>query len=389
MSAEAGDGPKQDNNNVPNQAKNWNEALDKYDSPNSAVVWIAWLLGQLVVSVLLLILSGFHFGLVQYDLCDSYNVSNTSNSTGSPTCEGFSGTILALAILACILSIFDAAMNLHYLTHKVFDGKPAANNNDQCKDGAERLSCFRKTTLKFPSNMLRVCYCWILVHAILVTVAANTYEWSWQTDDLSVLANTAIFFLTTTAYLLLIVAMVMWHGCCYTLSCCWREETDKNNSISILREKMTAGLMTAPLMTAGLIVSNTLCMAVTLVVFFCFKPDPSSDYSRRAVGLAFVLVYVSTTSIIWWVTLVYLYMYFDSSKRCKTKSFIIAIVAAVTIISGWIIPLLIKFFDQPLFGLLFFIFPFIAWVIGGISIIYCKSTTINQSDNKDGNTVVV
>ena len=63
MSAEAGDGPKQDNNNVPNQAKNWNEALDKYDSPNSAVVWIAWLLGQLVVSVLLLILSGFHFGL--------------------------------------------------------------------------------------------------------------------------------------------------------------------------------------------------------------------------------------------------------------------------------------------------------------------------------------
>ena len=44
-------------------AEKWNKALDKYDPPNSAVVWIVWLIGQLTVSVLLLTLSGFHFGL--------------------------------------------------------------------------------------------------------------------------------------------------------------------------------------------------------------------------------------------------------------------------------------------------------------------------------------
>ena len=52
-------------------AEKWNKALDKYDPPNSAVVWIVWLIGQLTVSVLLLTLSGFHFGLVKPDLCDS------------------------------------------------------------------------------------------------------------------------------------------------------------------------------------------------------------------------------------------------------------------------------------------------------------------------------
>ena len=335
--------------------KEWNEALDEYDPPKSAVVWIVWLLGQLVVSVLLLMLSGFHFGLVRYHQCDSYNVSNftntnSSNSTGRPTC-GFTATVLALAIIACIVSVFDAAMSLHYLTHKVLD-KPEDNN--QCKNGAERLSCF-SSSKKFPSNTLRVLYCWILVHVILIFVAANTYKWSWETDELSVLTNTAIFFLTTTVYLLLIVTMVLWHGCCYTLgSCCqiWREETDDNAQnvnllVPVVRlSELFSNLwkkIAAPLMTAGLIISNTLCMAVTLIVFFCSKPNPH----KRDIGLAFVLVYVIVTSTFWWSMLACWYLYFDPSKCSKTKSIAIAIIFAViiiiTILLGVIIPLLIGF----------------------------------------------
>ena len=170
------------------------ESLDAYDPPSSAVVWIAWLLGQIVVSCLLLMLSGFHFGLVKPDLCDKVS-SNTSNSTiGSPICA-FSASVLALAILSCIVSVIDAARTLPYLRSIL---KPEKSQDQITNVEAKRLQgCFSSNNF-LSCNMVRVWYCWILVHSILITVAANTYEWSWETDELSVLANTATFFLRCT-----------------------------------------------------------------------------------------------------------------------------------------------------------------------------------------------
>ena len=171
------------------------ESLDAYDPPSSAVVWIAWLFGQIVVSCLLLMLSGFHFGLVKSDLCDKVTAvsRNASNSTiGSPTCT-FSASVLVLAILSCIVSVIDAARTLPYLKSIL---KSEKSPQDQItNDEAERLrGCFSSNRcLSF--NIVRMWYCWILVHSILITVAANTYEWSWETDELSVLVNTATFFL--------------------------------------------------------------------------------------------------------------------------------------------------------------------------------------------------
>ena len=216
--------------------------LDAYDPPSSAVIWIAWLIGQILVSCLLLMLSGFHFGLVKPELCDEVTTvsSNTSNSTiGSPTCA-FSGSVLALAILSCIVSVIDAARTLPYLKSIL---QPEKSQDQITNVEAERLrGCFSSNKcLSF--NIVRVWYCWILVHSILITVAANTYEWSWETDELSVLVNSATFFLTCTVYILIIIAMVTW-----LISCCCSEKTkerceqrEQQGTAGIREQQGTAG----------------------------------------------------------------------------------------------------------------------------------------------------
>ena len=296
-----------DENNAANQRPapavedEWKiESLDAYDPPSSAVVWIAWLFGQIVASCLLLMLSGFHFGLVKPDLCDNVTAvssNTTSNSTiGSPTCA-FSASVLALAILSCIVSVIDAARTLPYLKSIL---KPEKSQDQITNVEAERLrGCFSSNKyLSF--NIVRVCYCWILVHSILITVAANTYEWSWETDELSVLANTATFFLTCTVYILIIVAVVTW-----LIGCYFSEKTRQKDQQGAGKDdnKIMKRLFVTTMLTVGLVVSSVLCMVSTLVLFFYPKPG-SSD---RIVGLIVVMVYVVITSIAWLIILSILY----------------------------------------------------------------------------------
>ena len=120
-------------NGTTNANVKWKDALEKFDTPNSAVVWVVWLLGQLTVSVLLLSLTGLHFGLT--NPCSFYNTttdaSNNMTTKGALSC-GFSVTVLILVILACIASIVDATINYKSLIHKVFD-KPSATQDSTSK----------------------------------------------------------------------------------------------------------------------------------------------------------------------------------------------------------------------------------------------------------------
>ena len=356
--------------------------MDKYDPPNSAVVWIVWLIGQLTVSVLLLTLSGFHFGLVKPDLCDFYNATEASNNMtirGTPVCE-FSIAVLVLATLACIVSIVDATMNFHYLMHKVYDksakenapalpqdrenipppnGPAAANNQEaNCKDGEKRLTS--SCSLKFPSNILRVWYCWILVHVILIIIAANTYKWPWETDDLQVLVNTAMFFLIIIVYLLLAIAMMMWHGCCYSYCCqSWIEDTAPTDQTKCGKEQL------APLLTLGLIISNAVCMAAALVEFFY----PETEHLSRTVGLVMVVVHVIATSTIWGILLIYLY---QDPDECTCKSVCFVILSCIIMFLGIIafILVLIMVTTKPHNSNwpLFFLIPLFVWIL---SILFC------------------
>ena len=302
---------------------------------------------------------------------------------GTPVCE-FSTAVLVLATLACIVSIVDATMNFHYLMHKVYDksakenapalpqdrenipppnGPAAANNQEaNCKDGEKRLTS--SCSLKFPSNILRVWYCWILVHVILIIIAANTYKWPWETDDLQVLVNTAMFFLTIIVYLLLAIAMMMWHGCCYSYCCqSWIEDTTPTDQTKCGKEQL------APLLTLGLIISNAVCMAAALVEFFY----PETEYLNRTVGLVMVLVYVTTTSSIWWILLIYLYQLDTDECTCKSVSFVILsciiIILFLSIIAFILVLIMVIIKPQndkwPLFSLI----PLVVWILSIVCII--------------------
>ena len=324
--------------------------------PNTATVWVVWLIVQLIASVLLLTLTGFQFALVKPDLCDSYKPisTNVTNATSSPSC-GLSGAILALSIFAGIISIVDATANMRFLIKEI---GTTANGSGADSEGNKRV-CFKHFN-KIMST-IRVWYCWILVHAILITIAANTYEWG--TSNLRVLANTAMFFLTSVIYLSMIPAMIICYSCrrvseqsasrsentstvqvgqnptsaatarieqnpSTTRATVTRSElnapsmtrvevtTSMQDPSTVIRIEETILIMTtneentslmeqpnnkeqpfAPMLTIGLILSNFLCMAATLVVFFHPKPG-SSD---RTVGLVVVLVNVST---IWMILLI-------------------------------------------------------------------------------------
>ena len=173
------------------------------------------------------------------------------------------------------------------------------------KDARTSANCYDKSKWKFSFNTVRIWYCWILVHAILITIAANTYEWSWSTNDLIVLANTAMLFLTSVVYLLLLAAMIMQHVVFFLVaaimwhtSCCCKENCSTEQYDEILpkfnrEETEKRNLFFSLMLTTGLVVSNTLCMITTLVVFFY----PVS--SNRTVGISVVLVHIIATSTIW------------------------------------------------------------------------------------------
>ena len=158
---------------------------------------------------------------------EKYIRTNTNNTTGAPSC-GLSAAILGLALFACIVSVVDATINLHDIFHEVgFEKDPnpsncsttkQVNSNDHEPDNCDTLQLSCGCISKLSMNTVRVCYCWILLHAILITIAANTYEWTWETNSFSVLVNTVMFFFTSIVYLLLMFAVLIWYCCRYTLT---------------------------------------------------------------------------------------------------------------------------------------------------------------------------
>ena len=365
-------------------------ALEKNDPKNSAVVWLVLMVGQIIVTIFLLMLSALHFGLVQSDsdLCGLYNATDESNNntsaTGGPSC-GFSIAVLVLAFLACIVSIVDTSMNFRYIMQRVFgnNGNDAAPQSQEQDD--KRLSCF-PTTWAFPINVLRVWYCWILVNTILVTIAANTYEWSWETNDLEVLINTMMFFLTSIVYLLLIVAMVMWHGCCYG-NCC-RSWIEKEAGLPKTNLTQSCEKRLVPLLTIGLIISNTFCVLATLITFFY----PIAGYSNRTAGFVMVLVHVIVSSTCWCVQLIY-----DTTgccskwfvnmrmKRCGTNIVVCSVIvipcfSIIVFIPVVIIIVVTKPHNND--WLLMFLIPLLVWIFG-IIIAILRSSDNQSSENEE------
>ena len=353
---------------IPNADK-WNEALDKYDPPSSAVVWVVWLIGQLTISVLLLTLTGFHFGLVRPDLCNTNTTINSmivNNSTDSLNGCAVSGAVLTIAMIACLLSIVDATVSLHYLIHTIRKNAEGGNKNEECENGTERPSCkylsskqCRCISYNFPLNTVRVWYCWILVHVILLTIAVNTYTWSWNSNDLQVLVNTAIFFLTCAVYMFFVVAMLMWHGCCYC--CTYTEE-----------ECCQLDLIFAPMLTAGLIVSSATITAATLVIFYYPTAENSISPIGRVICVVSVFLYIFVTSSIWLILL---------SCSCTEwiKNYSIIIPSVIGAIAGFVLFTLafisIAVFLAKSTSLLFLFIvppPFIAF-IAFMTVLICRT----------------
>ena len=345
-------------------------AADKKNNV-SAALWLVWLIGQLTVTVTLLLLSGAYFGLERSQQCglnqtDDNVSSNTNNTTGAPSC-GFSAAILGLALFACIVSVVDATINLHDIIHEVgFENDPKPSNGSTTKQvnpnghncATLELSC--GCISKSSMNTVRVCYCWILVHAILITIAANTYEWTWETNSFSMLVNTVMFFFTSIVYLLLIVAVLMWHCCRYTTTDETESEGTNDEATVTVDKKRKKEIVEKTFLVVFLIVSNGFCLAATLFTFFL----PQKEYSNRIPGLVMVLLYVIVTSISWFIL----------DKRylnCLSISLMILILIVSAMASILVITLVIINPQNSEYFSLIFIGPLLLWIIILFSVWVC------------------
>ena len=305
---------------------------------------------------------------------------------------------------------------MHFLIKEVVGPTAKPSGDGEC--GAD---CEGNTVVDFcckyfdvsTMNTIRVWYCWILVHAILITIAANTYEWSWGTGNLRELANTAMFFLTSIVYLLMIAAMIVCYSCrrvseqsaprsdleqtvtrikqkkkTVSKKTTVRTSTQNSSSTVIRVEKKESIVTTrvdeknteqpnnkeqpfASMLTIGLILSNFLCMAATLVVFFHPKPG-SSD---RTVGLIIVLVHVIITSTIWMILLICLHLLTNrtststsSTKLCKVRY---AILCYNFCFWNCIFPPIIVVITHVSLWLLVFLLPLLICIILVICVIVC------------------
>ena len=243
---------------------------------DSSLVVLIWLIVQLVASVTMSGLAVFHFARILpiTSSCAAVHVTNLSaeNDANSTTvAEGpsweLSAVSMSFILVFLIITIVDATFNMHDLVHQVLD-RGDAGAKRECKTDVKQPPYHF-----LPAGLFRVYYCWTLIHIILITVAANTNKWSWQTNDINVLSHTTVFFLTCIIYLLLVVAIFTRYGCIWT----------KHKPPQLV-----------PILITGLVVSHISCTLTTLVVLF-------SDHdclSHVAVGLP-VVVYVFLSSSLW------------------------------------------------------------------------------------------
>ena len=246
-------------------------------TPNSSLVVLIWLIVQLVASAAMSGLAVFHFTRTRPTSSSCWAVANLSaendpNSTivsEGPSWE-LSAVSMSLILVSLIITIVDATFNMHDLVHQVLD-RGDAGAEQECKTDAKQPPYHF-----LPAGLFRVYYCWTLIHIILITVAANTKKWSWQTNDINVLSHTTVFFLTCIIYLLLVVAIFTRYGFIWT-------KHKPPQLVSIL--------------ITGLVVSHISCTLTTLVVLFSNESDLDC-LGHVAVGLP-VAVYVFLSSSLW------------------------------------------------------------------------------------------
>ena len=249
----------------------------RHEELNTSLVVLIWLIVQLVVLATMSGLAVFHFARIRPSspscaAMANLSAENDANSTVSagPSWE-LSAVSMSFILVSLIGTVVDATFNMHGLINdQVLDRRDAAAERE-CKTDAKQPAYHI-----LPAGLFRVYYCWILIHIILITVAANTNKWSWQTNDINVLSHTAVFFLTCIIYLLLVVAIFTRYGCIWT----------KHKPPQLV-----------PILITGLVVSHISCTLATLVVLF--SNEPSLDcLGHVAVGLP-VAVYVVLSSSLW------------------------------------------------------------------------------------------
>ena len=257
-----------------------------------ALVMVIWLTLQLVVSAVMTTLSAFHQFVPGSILPRTANVSDGNGAITSPMV--LSAVSLLFTLLLLIVSIVDATFNMHHLVHQVLDKKTDEKSDckkhekgiiESCCSKLKKLSGFCS---KFPMGIIRVVYCWIILNLIMFTVAANTYEWSWPTDHLKVLSNTALFlFVWITYILLLIVGILVWH-------CNFYMET--NNCKTVL------------IPITVLIISNTIVIGVATVLA-TNSSDLEANFGRqiciRNVLAIVLIIYVLLSTSVWLVVYIW------------------------------------------------------------------------------------
>ena len=252
---------------------------------------------------------------------------------------------MSFILVSLIITIVDATFNMHYLIHQVLDREDAGAERE-CKNAKQPPCPF------LPAELFRVYYCWTLIHIILITVAANTNKWSWQTDDdLDVLSHTAVFFLACTIYLLLVVAVLTRlaaYGC--------------------ISEHKPPKLVFSIILAIGLIISHISCAVATL--FVLFSNEPGLDcLSCIALGFS-VVVYVflslSFCLLSNWVTKDaqlendnHRYRYYAAGITTLTLLVVLSIGALAACISS----VQLSMNPLKLLSLLLFSLPLISWLV--------------------------
>lgn len=270
----------------------------------SAPFLVTWLTVQLVTVVLMVTLVGFHYGQTRSTLClTTLNSSNigavNSSSSAGPSCVS-NQVALLFTVIASIITVIDATINMDYLIHRV--------KNEKLPSGCCCYCCIDCCFTFLPMGIVRVWYCWILIHIILITIAANTYEWTWQTDDLDVLSNTAMFFSASLMYLVLFVAICIWQ---YTIlrtfvttklgkNCMDQSNEDQTKSY---QRQQNGYCILIHCLTSALFLSHVLATIATLITFFD-RSDLDGPSHNRVVIEIVVIVYVCLSSLFWFAGIV-------------------------------------------------------------------------------------
>lgn len=299
--------------------------------PKSALFLVTWLTVQLIGSILMVTLVGFHYGQTRSTLCLTTHNSSQNNavngSSSAGACES-NQVALTFAVIACIITVIDATINMDYLIHRVKDEKLPSRcscncnccfNNYYCCNYCCNCCCnccfnccFNCCGFDYlPMGIVRVCYCWVLIHILLITIAGNTYEWSWQTDDLDVLTNTAIFFFACFMYLVICVAIFIWQ---YTiLRTSVRTKLEKINQLQSLsedqseikRHRQNDYCILLHCFTSALFLLHIIVTIATLVAFFDnSRSDDDGLSHNRVVIAAGVILYVCFSSLFWFLAIV-------------------------------------------------------------------------------------